>query len=83
MLLVKGRGELAVLPAVTAVLLNQTAMDIWNEGNIVISGKRGNCGIACTYCGTVYHNAMDIRNEGYVVSTGKRGNCGFAWSYCS
>jgi len=35
MLLVEGRGEMAVRPAVTAVLLHQSAMDTWTEGNIV------------------------------------------------
>jgi len=38
MLLVQGRGEMAVLPAVTAVLLHHNSMDIWTEGNVV---KRG------------------------------------------
>jgi len=48
MLLVQGRGEMAVLPAVTAVLLHQSAMDTWTEGNVV-----GNDGSACNYCSTV------------------------------
>ena len=38
MLLVEGRGEMAVLPAVTAVLLNHGAMDTWTEGNVVTTG---------------------------------------------
>jgi len=38
MLLVQGRGEMAVLPAVTAVLLHHNAMDIWTEGNVVRTG---------------------------------------------
>jgi len=38
MLLVQGRGEMAVLPAVTAVLLHQSAMDTWTEGNVVSTG---------------------------------------------
>ena len=38
MLLVQGRGEMAVLPAVTAVLLHHSAMDIWTEGNVVSTG---------------------------------------------
>jgi len=33
----KGR-EMAVLPAVTAVLLHHSAMDIWTEGNVVSTG---------------------------------------------
>ena len=35
MLLVQGRGEMAVLPTVTAVLLHHSAMDTWTEGNVV------------------------------------------------
>jgi len=38
MLLVQGRGEIAVLPAVTAVLLHHSSVDIWTEGNIVSTG---------------------------------------------
>jgi hypothetical protein len=35
MLLVKGRGEMTVRPAVTAVLLHYSVMDIWTEGSVV------------------------------------------------
>ena len=38
MLLVQFRGEMAVLPGVTAVLLHHNAMDIWTEGNVVSTG---------------------------------------------
>jgi len=38
MLLVQGRGEMAVLPAVTAVLLEHSAMNTWTEGNVVSTG---------------------------------------------
>ena len=38
MLLVQGREEMAVLPAVTAILLHHRAMDIWTEGNVVSTG---------------------------------------------
>jgi len=38
MLLVLGRGEMAILPAVTAVLLHNSAMDTWTEGNVVSTG---------------------------------------------
>jgi len=37
-LLVQGRGEIAVLPAVTAVLLHHSAMDTWTDGNVVSTG---------------------------------------------
>ena len=35
MFLIQGRGEMAVLPAVTAVMLHHSAMDTWTEGNVV------------------------------------------------
>ena len=38
MLLVEGRGEMAVLPAVTLALLYHIAMYIWNDCNIVSTG---------------------------------------------
>jgi hypothetical protein len=38
MLLVQDRGEMAVLPAVTAVLLHHSAMDTWTENNVVSTG---------------------------------------------
>jgi len=37
-LLAEKRREMAVLPAVTAVLLHHSAMDIWTEGNVVSTG---------------------------------------------
>jgi hypothetical protein len=53
MLLVQGRGEMAVLPAVTAVLLHHSAMDTWTDCNVVSTRERGNVGSACSYCSTV------------------------------
>ena len=38
MLLVQGRGEIAVLPAVTAVMLHHSAMDIRTDCNVVSTG---------------------------------------------
>jgi len=38
MLLVQGRGEMAVLPAVTLVLLHPIAMDTWTDCNAVSTG---------------------------------------------
>ena len=37
-LLVQGRGEMAVLPAVTAILLDHSAMDTWTDCNDVSTG---------------------------------------------
>jgi len=38
MLLVEGTGEMAVLPAVTAVLLYHSALDTWTDCNFVSTG---------------------------------------------
>ena len=38
MLLVQGRGEMAVLPAVTAVLLHQSVKDTRTDCNVVSAG---------------------------------------------
>ena len=48
MMLLKVRGEIAVLPAVTEVLLHHSAMDTWTDCNVVITGERGNCGSSCS-----------------------------------
>ena len=53
MLLVQGRGEVAVLFTVTAVLLHHSAMDTWTDCSAVSRGKGGNGGSACSYCSTV------------------------------
>jgi hypothetical protein len=52
-LLVQGRGKMAVLPAVTAKLLRQCAVDAWTDCSVVSTGWRGNCGSFCGYCSTV------------------------------
>jgi len=38
MSLVQGRGEMAVLPAVTAVLLHHSPMGTWIDCNVVSTG---------------------------------------------
>ena len=38
MLLVQGRGEMALMPAVTAVLLHQTALDMLIDCCVVSTG---------------------------------------------
>ena len=38
MLLVQGRREMAVLPAVSAVLLHHSTMDTWTDCNVVSTG---------------------------------------------
>jgi hypothetical protein len=37
-LVVQGRGIMAVLPAVTAVLLHHSAIDIWTDCSVVSTG---------------------------------------------
>jgi len=37
-LLVQGRGEMAVMPAVTAVLVHHNAVDTENDCNVVSTG---------------------------------------------
>ena len=46
MLLVQCRVEMAVLPAVTAVLLHHSAMDLSTDFNVVNTGYRVNGGSA-------------------------------------
>jgi hypothetical protein len=38
-LLLQGRGEMVVLPAVTAVLLHHSAMDTWTDCSVVSTGR--------------------------------------------
>jgi hypothetical protein len=52
-LLVQGRGEMAVLTAVSAELLHHCAMVIWSDCSVVSTRKRGNGGSACSSCNTV------------------------------
>jgi len=52
MLLIQGREEMAVLPAVTAVLLHHSAVDAWTDCNFVNTGLRGIGGTDCSYCST-------------------------------
>jgi hypothetical protein len=65
MLLVQGRGEMAVLPAVTAVLLHHSAMDTWTDCNVVSTGKRGIGGSACSYSSTVSSFSNDLSSRLY------------------
>jgi len=60
-LLVQFRGEMAVPPAVTAVLLYHSAMDTGTDSNIFSTGYRGNGGSACCYCSTVTSQCYGYR----------------------
>jgi len=50
--LVQGRGEMAFMPAVTALLLHQIAMGTGKYSSIVNKRLMGNFGNACSYCTT-------------------------------
>jgi hypothetical protein len=64
-LLVQGRGEMAVLPAVTAVLLHHSAMDIWTDCSVVNTGYWVNGVSACGYCSTVTSLHNDLSSSLY------------------
>ena len=53
MLLIQGRGEMAVLFTVSAVQIHQSAMDTWTDCNVFSRGNRGNGGSACSYSSIV------------------------------
>jgi len=70
-LLVHGRGEMAVLPAVTAVLLHHSAMNIYGLRAMVLVQGRGEMAVLPAVTALLlHHSAMDIWTEGNVVSTG-------------
>ena len=53
---------MAVLSAVTAVLLHHSAMDIWTDCRIFSTGQRGYGGSVYSYCSTVkskYYGYLD------------------------
>ena len=56
---------MAVLPAVTAVLLHHSAMDTWTDCNVFSTGERGNGASACSYCSTVTSLSMDLSSMLY------------------
>jgi len=64
-LLVQVRGEMAVLPAVTAVLLHHSAMDTWTDCKAANIVSRGFGGSACSYCNTVTSLNNDISSRLY------------------
>ena len=61
-MLLQGRGEIAVMPAVTAVLLHHSAMDTGTDCSVVIRGLRENGGFACTYISTVTSQCYGYRD---------------------
>jgi len=61
MLLVQGRGEMAVLPAVPAVLLYHIAMDTGTGCSVVSTGLSVTDSSACSYCTTVISQCYGYR----------------------
>jgi len=59
-LLVQGRGEMAVLPAVTVVLLHHSSMDTWTEGNVLVQGRGEMAVLPAVTVVLLHHSAMDI-----------------------
>ena len=59
MLLVQGRGEMGVLPAVTAVLLHHSAMDKWTDYSAVSTRRREMAVLTAVTAGLLHHSAMD------------------------
>jgi len=51
-LLVQGRGKIAVMTAVNAVLLHPCAMDTGTDFCVVSTGNRDNGGYCCSYRST-------------------------------
>jgi hypothetical protein len=70
MLLVKGRGEMAVLLAVTAVLLHRSAMDTWTDCSVLVQGRGEMAVLPAVTAVLLHHSAMDTWTDCNVVSTG-------------
>jgi len=69
-LLVQGRGEIAVMPAVTAVLLHHSAMDTGTDCSVVVQGRREMADMAAVIVVLLLHSTVDTGTDCSVVSTG-------------
>jgi hypothetical protein len=71
MLLLQGRGEMAVLPAVTAVLLHHSAVDReWGVTVMLLVQGRGEMAVLSAVTAVLlHHSAMDTGTDCNVVST--------------
>ena len=70
MLLVQGRGEMAVLTTVTAVLLHHM---LWIQGLTVVllvQGRREMAVLPAVTAVLLHHSAMDTWTDCNIVSTG-------------
>jgi sarcosine oxidase gamma subunit len=71
MLLVQGRGEMAFMPAVTAVQLHHSAVDIYILTVILLVQGKGEMAVMPAVTAIqLHHSAVDICTDCNVVSTG-------------
>jgi hypothetical protein len=70
LLLVQGRGKLAVLPAVTAVLLHHNVMDTWTDFSVVSTGLRKMAFLPAVTAVLLNHIAMDSWTDCSFFGTG-------------
>ena len=70
MLLVQGRREMAVIPAVTAVLLHHSTMETGTDCIGLVQGRGEMAVMPAVNAVLLHHSAMDTGNETNVVSTG-------------
>ena len=73
MLFVQGRGDITVLPAVTALLLHHNAMDTGIDCSVFGKGKGDFMFLPAVKKFVLLHSAMDTGTDGNFVSTGKGG----------
>lgn len=71
------------MPAVSAILLRHSALDIWTECIFVCTDQRRNCGAAAVSAVQLHHSVMDICTVCCFVIKGQRENRCSAYIYCS
>ena len=69
-MLIQGRGEIAIVPAVTVLLLHHSAMDTWTDAMLLVQGRGEMAVPPAVTAVLLHHTAMDIWTDCNVVSTG-------------
>ena len=69
-MLIQGRGEIAIVPAVTVLLLHHSAMDTWTDAMLLVQGRGEMAVLPAVTAVLLHHSALDIWTEGNGVSTG-------------
>jgi len=82
-LLVQFRGEIAVLSAVTEVLMHYSVMDTWRVCSLLVHYRGKIAFLSAVTEVLLHYSDMDTWTVCSVVSTVKRVNRGSACSYCS